>query len=319
MPIKVYITIDTEEDQWSYLNPKESTVENIREIPKLQELFDQYGAIPTYLINYPVAINKGVLKILQKIYKDGRCDIGAHCHPWNTPPFRENISNHNSMLCNLPYELVFDKIQILHKSIKDIWNFEPKYFRAGRWGFGENVARAIFELGYKIDTSIAPFTDWSVYEGPDFSNVTVLKYRFNPDNILKDNSNGSLLEISPTIGFLQNNFKIYSKIRNNILKSKLPYFRIIGLLDKLKIMNYRWLSPELFSGNDMAKLANCFLKNNCQFLNMSFHSTSLLPGLNPFIKSQYEVEKFYRNIDIFLKFAYGNGFIFAPLNEAIKD
>ena len=64
MSTKVFITIDTEEDNWGDYNDTVGTVDNIMVLPKLQSLFDKYGAMPTYLINYPVASQQGSINIL---------------------------------------------------------------------------------------------------------------------------------------------------------------------------------------------------------------------------------------------------------------
>ena len=109
MSIKVFITIDTEEDLWSDWRQKDNPVDNICRITILQDLFDRFGAIPTYLVNYPVVANENARNILRRVLENYRCEIGTHCHPWNTPPFEEEITIKNSMMCNLPHELLYKK------------------------------------------------------------------------------------------------------------------------------------------------------------------------------------------------------------------
>jgi hypothetical protein len=58
MSVKLFITIDIEEDNWGDFRPTGHTVENVARIPMLQEIFERYGAIPTYLLNYPVLKNE---------------------------------------------------------------------------------------------------------------------------------------------------------------------------------------------------------------------------------------------------------------------
>ena len=41
------------------------TLNNIRRIPRLQDLFDKYGMLPTYLVTYPVASDEESVKILR--------------------------------------------------------------------------------------------------------------------------------------------------------------------------------------------------------------------------------------------------------------
>ena len=148
MSAKIFITIDTEEDTWDEYATTHNPVENITRLPMLQDIFDRYGAVPTYLINWPVVNNKNARHILTKILDRGCCEIGTHCHPWNTPPFEEKINEHNSQICNLPYELIMRKIENLHKAIVKCFKVTPVCFRAGRWGFSSDVARCIKALGW---------------------------------------------------------------------------------------------------------------------------------------------------------------------------
>ena len=159
------ITIDVEEDNWSNYGTA-PVLTNIPRLLELQRLFDRYAVKPTYLITYPVASDKNSVSMLRKIMEDGRCEIGAHLHPWYTPPFDEEKTVRNTMLFNLPKELQYKKIESLHEKILENFNMEPVTFRSGRWGFdqygrgehspdglqGRYVRVALYELG-KIQRS----------------------------------------------------------------------------------------------------------------------------------------------------------------------
>jgi len=318
MPVKVFITIDTEEDAWDEYATTHNPVENIAHIPMLQDLFDRYGAVPTYLINWPVVTNKHANHIIRDILYKGKCEIGTHCHPWNTPPFEENINIYNTMLSNLPYELITKKIENLHEEIINDLKVTPVCFRAGKWAFDPKVARSIYNLGYRIDTSVTPFVDWTKEGGVDFSKAPSFAYRFDPDDVLHEKENGCLLEVPPTIGFFQKNFQRCNIIRKWILEKRLSSFHLLGILDKLRILNFRCLSPELSSGSDMIRLSTTFIRLGYDFLNMSFHSTSLLPGKSPFVHNLKHLEKFLNTIEMFLKFAVDQGMTFLPLSKAVE-
>ena len=167
--MKLIITIDTEEDDWGAYKYSRNALENIKKISVLQKIFEEYKVIPTYLITYSVANNVESAVLFKKILGMGRCEIGAHCHPWSTPPFIERTSERNSMLCNLPSDLQYQKLEILHDTIFKKVGIEPKSFRAGRWGFNAVVADNLCKLGFKVDTSETPYCDWSMYHGPNFS------------------------------------------------------------------------------------------------------------------------------------------------------
>ncbi|MFW9880310.1 MAG: WalW protein, partial [Candidatus Thorarchaeota archaeon] len=163
------VTVDTEEDNWDRYHIKKSSVSNIEKIPILQGLFAEYDVKPSYVITYPVASNETSVKILRNIYEDGRAEIGAHLHPWSTPPYDEESNAKNSMLCNLSSELQSKKIKVLHETIISNFKLMPTIFKAGRWAFNHAIANNISKLGYKIDISITPYVDWSYCHGPDYS------------------------------------------------------------------------------------------------------------------------------------------------------
>lgn len=319
MAVKIFITIDTEEDDWGDNKPGGHAFENLTRIRLVQDIFDRYGAIPTYLVTYPVTQNESGKSILLDILESGKAEIGVHCHPWNTPPFEEETNEENSMLCNLPYGLIGKKLEILHHAITKNFKVEPLCFRAGRWAFGPSVARCIREIGYKIDTSITPFFNWSNEGGPDFSDASPFPYWFDPDDVLSENSRGHILEVPVTIGFLQKDFKRCARVRKYILNGPFSQFHFLGCLDRLKILNLRWLSPELNNGEEMIRLAKTFIRLGRSSLNMCFHSTSLLPGRSPFVRNDQQLGTFLNNVEMFLRFAVARGMSFRPLSAALEE
>jgi len=320
MGIKLFITIDTEEDKWGDYTSTEGTVENINQLPLLQKIFNQYGAIPTYLINYPVATSLSSIQTLSSFLNDGTCEIGTHCHPWNTPPFIEELNRKNSMMCHLPYELLYEKMDFLHEAIKSNFGVSPITFRAGRWGFNETVARCLVEFGYKVDTSISPFVDWTPNCGPNYLNAHTQSYYFNPDNIFKPvcNDSRTIFEVPPTIGYLQKSSRLRKFLQNRLGKEPFTQLRLLGILNRLRFLNFHWLSPELSTGEEMVSLAKSFVKNGHTFLNMSFHSNSMLPGKNPFVRTEEDLKNFLNRIEVLLKYAVEQNYDFLPLADSCK-
>ena len=60
------------------------------------------------------------------------------------------------------------------------------------------------------------------------------------------------------------------------------------------------------------------IKNGHSFLNMFFHSTSLLPGCSPFVKDNNDLNKFIMEIDSYLKFISDNKIESIGLSQALK-
>ena len=65
-----------------------SEVKNAERLPALQALCDEYGVRPTYLVTHEMATRPESAPILRGLARSGRCEIGAHLHPWSSPPFR---------------------------------------------------------------------------------------------------------------------------------------------------------------------------------------------------------------------------------------
>ena len=319
--MKLLITVDTEEDNWASWSATDNPVENIDRIIPLQELFNRYGAKPTYLISYPVASNPRCVEILKRILEEDKCEIGMHCHPWNTPPVKENegVDEQDTMLCNIPSDLVYDKLSNLDDTIYKNFGVKALTFRAGRWGFGPAVARALFRLGYRFDTSVTPYVNWEDYNGPDFSEFGPASFKFGPEGIERQSENGFLVEIPVTIGILHrsiHNLQIWIRTLRKTLARRVKFD---GILKRLTFMNTVWLSPELTRLGDMIQLAKRMKKNNASFLNLAFHSVSLQKGLSPFVKTKEDEFRFMQKIECFLKFACDAGWQGITLKDLEKS
>lgn len=69
----------------------------------------------------------------------------------------------------------------------------------------------------------------------------------------------------------------------------------------------------------MVALAKTCLLRGCSHLNMSFHSTTLLPGKSPFVRTQEDLNAFLESIEQVLKFAAANGLVFSALSDVLED
>src|SRR3954452_8499931 len=87
-PPVLIVVIDTEEEfDWAKpLDPKARSTDNIRHQFLAQAIMDRHGIVPTYVVDYPVADSPEAVSVLRAINDEGRCEIGAHLHPWVSPP-----------------------------------------------------------------------------------------------------------------------------------------------------------------------------------------------------------------------------------------
>ena len=299
--MKLVVTIDTEEDDWGYSTPRDVTFKNIERLPNLQSLFTEFGVKPTYLITYPIATNNRALSIFKELSADDGCEIGAHCHPWNTPPFEEENSERNSMLCNLVAELQYAKLRTLHEAIRDGFGREPVSFRAGRWAYSPELGLNLIKLGYRVDTSVTPYTDWSSVQGPNFSGMSPDPHAISfKDGVVEGGT--SLQEIPATIDYLQRNGQWCHRIHRALERGPWRVLRLGNVLKSMRFLNRVVLSPEVSSCESMIELTRTMETRGCTVANMFFHSSSLIAGLTPYVTSKDEEERFVETIRRYLAF-----------------
>jgi hypothetical protein len=290
------VTIDTEEDNWDNFRDR-PTLENIKNIPLVQEIFDQLEVRPTYLITYPVAKDGNSVKILKKYLLSQKCEIGAHLHPWNTPPLELDFRDEDTMLNNLAAHLQMEKLSSLHQQIMDSFGIKPLSFRAGRYGINHDLAKNILNLDYIVESSITPFLDWRYFHGPDFSKISRLNpYRFSSNNIFEEDLNGELYEAPLTTGFLQSNFQLANSLFLLFRKLPFKFLKLNGLLATLGLLNKIRLTPEGYQLEQLKHLIYTLLQNKIKFFNLSFHSNTLLPGSTPFVASAKDLDIFLRDL-----------------------
>ena len=84
------VTVDTESDD-AWLKPEVIKLDNIKMIPRFQDLCEKYDIFPTYLLTYECASREESISVFKPILDRQKCEIGHHLHIWSTPPFKNRI------------------------------------------------------------------------------------------------------------------------------------------------------------------------------------------------------------------------------------
>ena len=302
----VIVTIDTEEEGlWSgQFSTSNAPVENISAVPKFQKVCDDLGVTPTYLINSPVATDPEAVAVLKDIANSDRCEIGAHIHPWNTPPVQGDYNAFESYLCNLPVEVQREKLGVVTRQIEDAFGIKPRSFRSGRYGLDGTGAALLEELGYRVDSSVCPFTDYSEDGGPDFRGAPFVPY-WPAKDLRNRGERGRLLEVPVSFGFNRTGFERAERLHAWLARPGVRRLRLVGILDRLGIMQKIKFSPEKGDANRLGALARAYLRNRAPCLVMMFHSSSLLPGNTPYVRSESELQAFLRTVRETLEYCMG--------------
>lgn len=317
--MKLLITVDTEEDNWGHYAPAGHTVTNIERLPDVQAMLDEYGVKPTYLVTYPVVADDRAAAIIADLARRGGCEVGSHCHPWNTPPFEESNTPRNSMLCNLDDDLQHRKIRALHELIGARLGIQPVSFRAGRWAYGPAAAAALASLEYRVDSSISPYMDWRPEHGPDYSLMPPDAYRCHPKAPFTPCPDGELVEVPLSVGYLQRHAAFRNRLFHVLSRPPWETLRLHALLHRLGAVNRVWLSPEGASSAEMIALCRRLMKQGIGFLNMMFHSPSLRAGLTPYVRTRDDERRLFERIRDVVRFARDHGVESITLSEAARS
>lgn len=299
MSTKLIITVDTEEEGlWSNsFRATGNTVDNISGVPAFQAICNNHNLRPVYLINSPVIEDDAASKILQNINSRGDCEIGAHIHPWNTPPVENNIDSHKSYLCNLAPDIQAKKLQLVTDSIKNRFGDSPVSFRSGRYGLDIYGIKLLKELGYIVDSSVCPFTDYSDDGGPDFRHFPWRPYYVGEKFDIPSEISDGILEVPVTFGFNWPNFQAAFKLHELLAAKGLRKLRLRGILSRLNLLNKIKFSPEKHDAKALKQLAKIYSRHENPCVVMMFHSSSLVSGHSPYVPDDATLRSFLGVID----------------------
>lgn len=286
------LLIDAEED-FDWLRPVRGVAHDVscmRHLSDLQRIVAGFGAVPTYLLTYPVLQDAEAVAGLRERLARGECQVGIQLHPWVTPPFSEAAKVSNSFAGNLPLALEEQKLLELMRLFRACFGHDPAIFRAGRYGLGPNTPALLEKHGFLIDTSVAPCTSFTQEGGPDFSATDYAPFWFGHERRLLE------LPLCRSIAGWggQPAARAYRWLaaaeprHRTFMHQHLP-----GLLAWTRCAERITLSPE---GNDVTaagRLVASLLRRRQNVLALSMHSSSLSVGQNPYVRDQAELHRFY--------------------------
>ncbi|WP_445367857.1 polysaccharide deacetylase family protein [Methylomonas sp. BW4-1] len=293
------VVIHTEEEfDWNKPHDRQATgVKHMRHIDRAQNVFDSFGIVPNYVVDYPIASQEEAFGPLKAYTDSGRALIGAHLHPWVSPPHDEALNARNSYPGNLPRELEYEKLRILTEQIKSSFGTSPLTYLAGRYGFGPNTGEILEELGYEVDISVAASIDYSADGGPDYSSYTSDPFWFGNQR--------RLLSLPGSGGYVGTLRAGGTPLYRRLMHPWLRKAKISGAVARLRLLERIRLSPEDYSEPEMRRLTKSLLADGVRIFVFSFHSPSVMPGGTPYVNSDADLERFLekcrRYFDFFMR------------------
>ncbi len=286
---KFIITIDTEgDDLWSWKQGKAITTENVKYLPRFQDLCNTYGFKPVWLTNYEMLQDPRYVEFISKVEQDNQGELGMHLHAWSTPPNYEinAVQEGAPYLIEYPENVIEEKIAVMTESIKKI-GVTPLSHRAGRWAMNDMYFQLLIKYGYKIDCSVTPHIDWSSSLGATF-NAKGSNYSSYPEEPywIIGNNGDNLLEVPLSI----------RKTHKLILNDNITIRGMGGGIYRAIKGSALWLRPNGYNFKSMIRLADIIRQSQSDYIMFMLHSSELMPNGSPTFRTVESIENLYETL-----------------------
>jgi hypothetical protein len=282
------LTIDTEPDLPKRRQSSHGTLRNIPELRRLQQRIPDVKL--TLLVTQSVLDDAPSRREIERLKADFDCEIGAHLHPEDTPPFVSPERRETSLL-RIPLETRAAKLRNLIGAIERSFP-APTSYRAGRWKISSDDFEILREQGIRVDSTVTPYISWQLEHGPDWSWATPEPYQARP----------GLWEVPVTIGLnrgtalarfalVRRYLQLFSHPANSL---RFPFDLVWAWGRPISPV---WFRPTYTSLGQLKALGRVMLRRyRAPVLNMMFHSNELVVGGRPFVREQSDVERIVERI-----------------------
>jgi len=299
--LHLLVGIDTEGDnQWDARARERPAFENIYALPRLHKLLARHGVRPTYVVTYPVVAEPRSADVLAGLRCGGDCEIGAHHHAWETPPFAPGDARRHPYALELPIDRFEAQLHQLTAAIERAVGARPAAYRSGRFGFSARHVSSLERAGYLTESSVAPLFYETHKGGPDFADAPLVPYFLAYDHPTAAGAS-NLLEL-PVSASLDR--RVPAFLQRAYARAPRPY-TTKRILRKLGIARMMWLRPSHSSLEDMNALAARLAADGVPLLNVLFHSSEAIVGGSPYNRTEAELAAFIDRLDRFLAFVTG--------------
>lgn len=290
--MKFVISIDVEEE--GLFSGKYSRqplgVSNVAHLKRLEFLPREFGIPLTLLVTYRVAKDPGAREILKYWRDHYATEIGAHLHPWNTPPYADLPEPEPVRSERIPLPVLKEKLHNLVAAIEAGVGVRPRSFRMGRFDWGPRVLSRLPEMGLTVDSSMVPLTQ--KVGGPQHFLAPNDPFRL----AVPGRDEAALLEVPvtmvavlPRMPRLVYRFSAtFPGARGERLRSWFPYVLAAGI------------HPVWFPFPSMRLAARLHRRRGGRVLNMFLHSTELAVGGTPQVPTEAAVQGVVAKIRRFL-------------------
>ncbi len=316
------LSIDTEPDDshWSELGNGPWPCENLKGLGIFADRMRNLNILPTYLVSHSVA-DSGILEnILKRDLTNNACEIGAHFHPSDTPPFSQNKSIDN--IIKVDTNLLEEKFSNLHSLLVSRFGAITSY-RSGAWAMDSRVTALLKRFQYLVDSSVTPGVSWRWNGRPSYLSAPMTAYPLgdgNPSNP-GQKSQKNIWEIPVSI---HTSYRLAETILGKILGDFLTMPLAARKSVLAQIIRYlrpsppQWLRPAFKNMVELEAVAARLEKSDAKYLHVMCHSNELWPGTSPYCKTLEDVNGLFVRLEGICQYALGRGYIPITLSAYAK-
>ena len=296
-PPTLYVVVDTEaEFDWQGpMDRSETQVSSAAAQELAQSIFDAHGIRPVYVVDHAIASQPEGYEPLRAILHRRGCVIGAHLHPWTTPPFEEEVSERNSFAGNLPPDLEDRKLRTLVATIERSFGIRPLFYKAGRYGLSAATMEILQRLGFQVDFSVLPLADLRGKGGPDFRGADTYPY---------ETQDGAILSIPMMRGQTGLLAPVSTAVHGALHSDFARRLRLPGLLSRTGLLNTATLTPEGMTVREQLAMLRAMHGRGHRVFVLHYHSPSL-GAHTPYVRTEADRAAFLDNIAAVCRFFLG--------------
>jgi hypothetical protein len=284
---------------------------------RLEPLLNASGARASYLISPEVMRDPACVEVLRAAERDG-AGLGAHLHgEMIEPDAIEDVAGIRPMQNVYPRDVEREKILNLTRMFEEAFGRRPSSFRAGRFGLGPNTLPILAELGYAVDSSVAPYSVWRDQGGSvEFFGAPIRPYFPSAEDPKKEGSL-PILEVPLTIGRT-----IYERLPQRLVEGVASHPRFWGTVRRISPRRFDpiWLRPtfrrctfEAMRALVLGRIEEA--RGESVFLVMMFHSVEVVAGCSPYAQNESEVGEFAGRLSRILDLIRNLGAVSITLDE----
>jgi hypothetical protein len=296
------VTVAVESDMPRGEVQARTTLENLRVLPRFQSLCRDSGLRPTYLLTWPV-VHSAEAEPLGRAQDEGRCEIGAHLHPWTTPPYQPEEDRLVAVSPNaLPASSMEAKLTKLTEALEQRFGRRPRSYRAARFGANGATLQALERLGYAVESSVTPFLDWRGRGGPDWTGAPEAPYFPDRQNPARRGAS-PVLEVPVSVGWDRRLPEALGRLLARARAPRPPRSERTSPGGLPALPRLLWLHPSLTTADDMCRLADVLVERGLPCLNVILASTELSAGASSLSRTEDDAARTFDRFERFIAYA----------------